>query len=78
MKPVIFRKFHFFFLLSAETFFYLLLSWKCLPDVSGGGSDDLGTPWTRTGDPGITGLLSYPLDHEVLVGRIVLELPDIL
>jgi hypothetical protein len=61
-------------------FFFFLLplsSWKCLPDVSGGGcSDGLGTRWTRTGDLGISGLVSYPLDHEALVERIILELPD--
>ena len=41
-----------------------------------GCSDDVGTRWTRTGDPWIAGLVSYPLHHEVLVERIILELPD--
>jgi hypothetical protein len=65
------------FLLSTETFFFASSSWKCLPDVSHV-SHDLGTRWTRTGDSGFIGLLSYPLDHEVLVVRVILELPDIL
>ena len=35
--------------------------------LGSGGCSDVGTNWIRTGDPGITGLVSYPLDHEVLV-----------
>ena len=30
----------------------------------------------RTAEPWITGPSSYPLDHEVLVERIISELPD--
>ena len=33
---------------------------------------------SRTAKPWIAGLSSYPLDHEGLVGRIILELPDML
>jgi len=38
--------------------------------------DDLGTRWIRTADPGIAGLVTYPLDHEVLVDMTISELPD--
>ena len=34
------------------------------------------TRWTRTAEPWIAGPSSYPLDHEALVERIILELPD--
>jgi hypothetical protein len=30
----------------------------------------------RTAEPWVAGLSSYPLEHEVLVERIILELPD--
>ena len=30
----------------------------------------------RTAEPWIAGQSSYPLDHEVLVERIILDLPD--
>jgi hypothetical protein len=29
-----------------------------------------------TADPGFAGLLSYPLNHKVIVEMIILELPD--
>jgi hypothetical protein len=32
--------------------------------------------WSRTAEPWFTGPPSYPLDHEVFVERIILELPD--
>jgi len=31
---------------------------------------------SRTAESWVAGPSSYPLDHEVLVGRIILELPD--
>ena len=31
---------------------------------------------SRTAEPGVAGPSFYPLDHEVLIGRIILELPD--
>ena len=33
---------------------------------------------SRTGEAWVVGLSSYPLDHEVVVERIILELPDIM
>jgi hypothetical protein len=32
--------------------------------------------WSRTAEPWIAGLSSYPLDHEGFVDKIILELPD--
>jgi hypothetical protein len=43
---------------------------------SGCCSDDLGTRCSRTGDPGTVRLVSYPLDHVILVDRTILELSD--
>jgi hypothetical protein len=64
---------HFFF--RPNVFF--ILSSKWLLDVSYGYyPDDPGTRWTRTADLGIAGLVTYPLDHEVLVDIIISELPD--
>ena len=31
---------------------------------------------SRTAEPWVAGPLSYPLDHEVLVDRVISELPD--
>jgi hypothetical protein len=68
---------HFILFPTPNRFVALSSSSRWLPDVSRDGcSDDLGTCCTRTGDPVTAGLVSYPLDHEVLVERIVSELPD--
>jgi hypothetical protein len=39
---------------------------------------DPGNRWTRNAEPWVAGPSSYPLDHEILVERIILilELPD--
>ena len=39
-------------------------------------STDPGTWWTRTAESWVAWPLSYPLDHEVHVQRIILELAD--
>jgi hypothetical protein len=39
-------------------------------------SDDPGTQWTRIATPWITEPVFYPLDHEVLVEVLILEIPD--
>ena len=38
----------------------------------------LASPRSRTAEPWVAGPSSYPLDHEVLVERIISELPDVL
>jgi hypothetical protein len=71
-----FQKFHFFFFaepLCCLIFVVFEAATRCL---SWWLSDNLGTCCTRTGDPVTAGLVSYPLDHEVLVEVIILELPD--
>jgi hypothetical protein len=40
-----------------------------LSEVAGGGR-------SRTAEPWVAGPSSYPLDHNVFVDRIILELPD--
>ena len=50
---------------------YYLLIFELSGEVLAGGR-------SRTAKPWIAGLSSYPLDHEGLVGRIILELPDML
>jgi hypothetical protein len=58
-----------------NVFFTFFSKW--LLDVSYGCCPDYpGTRWTRTADPSIAGLVTYPLDHEALVDMIISELPD--